>query len=42
MMYVCTYVRVRHDQELTCTCTAGPAASEMHGLGARPTAHVYS
>ena len=23
-------------------CTAGPAASEMHRLGARPTAPAYS
>ena len=39
-MYVRTYVRVHHDLEcryLTCTCRAGPATSEMHRFGARPT-----
>ena len=27
---------------MTCAHTAGPAVSEMHRLGARPTAHAYT
>ena len=39
MMYVRIYVSVmiRNDMH-----TAGPAASEMHRLGVRPTMHAYS
>ena len=36
------YVCVHHDQEVTCVCTAGPDALEMHRLSAMPTVHSYS
>ena len=40
---LCTYVCVHHNQELIdVCCIAGPATSEVHRLGARPSVHAYS
>ena len=37
----CTYIHM-YASGMTRTHSAGPAMSEMHRLGARPTAHAYS